>query len=124
MQLMERGPEGIRNMKYNRLIEKTDCDSPVYQRKAFCLHGKPAVAANFLGFALVFLTIVIMLTGCATTLPKDVQRTPSTAFADHETTPTGRLFDKKAQQHPGKSGFTIISKGRRAFTGRIAMTAI
>lgn len=111
-------------MKYNRLIEKTDCDSPVYQRKAFCLHGKPAVAANFLGFALVFLTIVIMLTGCATTLPKDVQRTPSTAFADHETTPTGRLFDKKAQQHPGKSGFTIISKGRRAFTGRIAMTAI
>ncbi|MBW2478381.1 MAG: phospholipase D family protein [Deltaproteobacteria bacterium] len=83
-----------------------------------------AAAANFLGFPLVFLSILLILTGCATTLPKDVQRTPSRAFANHETTSTGQLFDEKAQQHPGKSGFTIISKGRRAFTGRIAMTAL
>jgi putative cardiolipin synthase len=105
-------------------MEKNDHCTPVYQRNAFCFHGKSAVAAIFSGFPLVLLSILLMVTGCATALPKDVQRTPSTAFADHETTPAGRLFDEKAQQHPGESGFTIIRKGRRAFTGRIAMTAI
>jgi putative cardiolipin synthase len=117
-------PEGVKTMKYNYLMKRTDRYATVYKRKAFCFPGKPGAAADFLGFLLLFLSILLMLTGCATTLPKDVQRTPSRAFADHETTPTGRLFEEKAQQHPGESGFTIISKGRRAFTGRIAMTAI
>jgi putative cardiolipin synthase len=111
-------------MKYNRLIKKTDCYSTVYQRKAFCFHVKPSAAANFLGFPLVFLSILLMLAGCATTLPKDVQRTPSTAFANYDTTSAGQLFEEVAQRHPGKSGFSLIQKGRRAFTGRIAMTAI
>jgi putative cardiolipin synthase len=110
-------------MKYNRLMKKADYYHPVYQRKAFCFHGKPAAAVNFLGFPLVFLSILLMLTGCATTLPKDVQRTPSTAFANYNTTSIGRFFEEAALRHPGKSGFTLIQKGRRAFTSRIAMTA-
>ena len=111
-------------MKYNRLMKKTDCYPPVYQRKAFCFHGKPTAAANFLEFPLVFLSFLLMLTGCATTLPTDIQRTHSTAFVNYDTTSAGQLFEEAALRHPGKSGFTIIRKGRRAFTGRIAMTAI
>jgi hypothetical protein len=116
-------PEGIRIMKYNRLMKKTDRYPPVYHRRALCFHGKPATAANCLGFPLVFLSILLMLAGCATTLPKDVQRTPSTAFANYNTTSIGQFFEEAALQHPGKSGFTLIRKGRRAFTSRIAMTA-
>ena len=89
-------------MKYNRFMKKTDCYPPVYQRKAFCFHGKPAAAANFLGFPLVFLSILLMLTGCATTLPKDVQRTPSTAFANYDTRPQqGNFLRKQRFGTPG-----------------------
>ncbi|MEE4605700.1 MAG: hypothetical protein V2J65_30770 [Desulfobacteraceae bacterium] len=65
-----------------------------------------------------------MLTGCATTLPTDVQRTPSTAIVNYDTISTGQLFEEAALRHLGKSGFAIIRKGRPAFTGRIAMTAM
>ena len=116
--------ERIRTMKYNRFVKKTNCHPPFYQRKAFCFCGKPSAAANLLGFPLVFLSILLMLAGCATTLPKDVQRTPSTAVANYKNTSIGQFFEEAALQHPGKSGFSLIQKGRRAFTGRIAMTAI
>ena len=105
-------------------MKKTDCYRSFYRHKTFRISGKPAVIANFWEFLLVFLLVLLMLTGCATTLPTDVERPPSTAFADYETTPTGQLFEEATLQHPGKSGFTLIRKGRPAFTGRIAMTAM
>ena len=71
----------------------------------FYFQGKPSAAANFLGFPLVFLSILLMLTGCATTLPRDVRRTPSTAFANYDTTSPGKFFEEAALQHPGKSRF-------------------
>ncbi|MGD2100534.1 MAG: phospholipase D family protein, partial [Desulfobacterales bacterium] len=105
-------------------MKKTDSYRPFYRHKTFRISGKPAVIANFWEFLLAFLLVLLILTGCATTLPTDVQRPPSTAFADYETTSTGQLFEEAALQHPGKSGFTLIRKGRPAFTGRIAMTAM
>jgi putative cardiolipin synthase len=111
-------------MEHYRLMQKTGCYKRVYRHTAFRIRGKLATAANFLGFPLVLLSIFLMLTGCATTLPTDVQRTPSTAFANYDTTSIGQFFEEAALRHPGKSGFAIIRKGRRAFTGRIAMTAI
>jgi len=105
-------------------MQKTGCCKRVYRHTAFCISGKLATAANFWRFLPVFLAILVMLTGCATTLPTDVQRTPSTAFANYDTTSIGQFFEEAALRHPGKSGFAIIRKGRRAFTGRIAMTAI
>jgi putative cardiolipin synthase len=111
-------------MEYNRFRKKTDCYRPVYRNKSFRIRGKPAVATNFWGFLAVFLSVLLMLTGCATTLPTDVQRTPSTAFGNYNTTSTGQFFEEAALGHPGKSGFAIIRKGRPAFTGRIAMTAM
>jgi len=111
-------------MYYYRFMKKTDYDRPVYRNKAFCIRGKLVTAANFWRFIPVFLVALVMLTGCATTLPTDVQRTPSTAIVNYDTTSTGQLSEEAALRHPGKSGFAIIRKGRPAFTGRIAMTAI
>jgi hypothetical protein len=111
-------------MEYNRFRKKTDCYKPVYQNNSFHSRGKPAAADNFWGFLTVFLSVLLILTGCATTLPTDVQRTPSTAFGNYNATSTGQLFEEAALEHPAKSGFAIIRKGRPAFTGRIAMTAM
>jgi putative cardiolipin synthase len=52
---------------------------------------------------------------------RKVERTPSTAFTDHEATRIGRRAAELAAAHPGKSGFAIIRHGHRAFTARIAM---
>jgi putative cardiolipin synthase len=65
-----------------------------------------------------------LVTGCATKLPTDVQRIPSSAFQNYDTTSMGRLFEEAAVRHPEKSGFALIRKGRPAFTGRVAMTAM
>ena len=70
------------------------------------------------------LSVLILFAGCATRLPTDVQRAPSSAFDRYDTTSLGRLFEEATVQHPGQSGFTLVRKGRSAFTGRIAMTAM
>jgi len=106
------------------LIQKTDCYRPFYRHEAFRIRGRPAAAANFLGFLPVFLSLFLLLTACAKTLPTDVQRMPSKAFLDYDTTSTAQLFEEAELRHPGKSGFALIRKGRPAFTGRIAMTAM
>ena len=71
-----------------------------------------------------WLSILIALAGCATRLPTNVQRTPSTAITNPGTTSLGQLFEASAAAHPGESGFTLIRKGRPAFTDRIAMTVL
>jgi putative cardiolipin synthase len=70
------------------------------------------------------LSVLLLFAGCATRLPTEVQRTPSSAFDRYDTTSLGRLFEEATVQHPGQSGFTLIRKGRPAFSGRIAMTAM
>jgi putative cardiolipin synthase len=105
-------------------MQKNNYDRPAFGHQDFRITAKPVGAVNFLRLLPVFFSILLMLTGCATTLPTDVQRPPSTSFAEYETTSTGQLFEEVALQHPGKSGFALIRKGRPAFTGRIAMTAI
>ncbi len=63
----------------------------------------------------------LFLAGC-TSMPKNYPKTPSTAFKDHKSTSIGKMFDREAAKHPGKSGFDIIRYGRQGFTSRIAMT--
>ena len=63
---------------------------------------------------------MLFLAGC-TSLPKDYPKAPSTAFKAHKSTSIGKMFDREAAKHPGKSGFNIIRYGRSAFTLRIAM---
>jgi putative cardiolipin synthase len=76
--------------------------------------------ANFLKACLAILFVALLFSGCAT-VPKDYPRTESTAFQDYLDTSVGQLFEEAAQQHPGESGFAIITEGRRAFTARIAL---
>jgi len=56
-----------------------------------------------------------------THMPRNVERTPSAAFADHESTKIGRQAAELAAAHPGESGFAIIRYGQPALTARIAM---
>jgi len=82
------------------------------------------MSGNTISFISFCLSILFTLTGCATRLPTDVQRTPSAAIANHTTTYLGQLFDDATAMHPAESGFALIRKGRPAFTDRIAMTAL
>ena len=71
----------------------------------------------------VLCALFALISGCAS-VPTDYPRTISHAFQDHESTSIGASFAAEAATHPGKSGFSIIRKGRYAFTDRIAMTRL
>jgi cardiolipin synthase C len=68
----------------------------------------------------LILLLPVLLVGCAS-VPKDYPRNQSMAMTDYLSTSVGQLFEEEAVKHPGESGFTIITRGRRAFTARIAM---
>ena len=71
----------------------------------------------------LLLLISLFLTGCAT-VPRDYPRSESTAFEDYLDTSVGQFFEEAAVQHPDESGFAMIRYGRRAFTDRVALTAL
>src|SRR6187200_1397475 len=48
-------------------------------------------------------------------------RTPSTAFDDPASTRLGQFFGPAADQHPGLSGFSLLSQAREAFITRLAL---
>ena len=68
--------------------------------------------------------LVLLLSGCGTTIDLDYPRTPSSAFAEPQATTVGALFQETADQHPGQSGFGLMREGSRAFTARLAMAAV
>ncbi|MBR0728225.1 phospholipase D family protein [Bradyrhizobium japonicum] len=45
----------------------------------------------------------------------------STAFEDHASTRLGQFFERAASEHPGLSGFSLLSHGREAFIVRLAL---
>ena len=45
----------------------------------------------------------------------------STAFEDHASTRLGKFFGPAADEHPGLSGFDLLSHGREAFIARLAL---
>lgn len=74
-------------------------------------------------FYILILLGIFLLSGCSR-LPENYPRTPSTAYKNHKSTKMGRLFEKEAVKHPGKSGFKLIPYGQDAFTARIAMARL
>jgi phosphatidylserine/phosphatidylglycerophosphate/cardiolipin synthase-like enzyme len=70
--------------------------------------------------ALIWLAEV--LTSRTTDPRPDYPRTPSTAFEDPASTRLGQFFGLAADQHPGLSGFSLLSQGREAFIARLALT--
>ncbi len=67
--------------------------------------------------------ISLFIAGCAS-LPKNYTKVHTTAFKHYKSTKIGRLFEKEAAKHPGKSGFKLIPYGQDAFTARIAMARL
>jgi putative cardiolipin synthase len=92
--------------KKDRIVQSIKCPRAIQALRP---------GATFLIFCL------LALTSCVS-LPEDYPRTSSTAFEDYLKTSVGQLFETVAVQHPDKSGFAIIRRGRKAFTSRIALT--
>jgi hypothetical protein len=122
--LMAEKSKGALCMEPDRSVPLSDAARPADRREALRIRRRASLYDRRAGVFLVLYAVLLMFAGCATMLPTDVQRTPSTAFADYDSTTTGRLFEEAALQHPGQSGFALIRKGQPAFTGRIAMTAM
>src|ERR1700731_133966 len=59
-------------------------------------------------------------TGRATGTRPDYPRAVSTAFEGFASTRLGQFFDPAAGNHPGLSGFSLLSHGREAFIVRLA----
>jgi phosphatidylserine/phosphatidylglycerophosphate/cardiolipin synthase-like enzyme len=61
------------------------------------------------------------IAGRATGTRPDYPRTVSTAFEDFASTRLGQFFGPAADEHPGLSGFSLLSHGREAFIVRLAL---
>ena len=81
--------------------------------------ARTPVGRGILGLVLICLALV--LTGCAAGPRPDYPRTPSTAFEDYASTRLGRFSGATADEHPGLSGFSLLSQGREAFITRLAL---
>jgi len=70
--------------------------------------------------AILSIWLILILAGCAT-FPPIYQQIPSTAFQHPERTELGRFFASSIEQHPGKSGFWLLNKGKEAILARMAL---
>ena len=62
-----------------------------------------------------------MMTGRATGARRHYPRTVSTAFEGFASTRLGQFFGSAGDDHPGLSGFSLLSHGREAFIARLAL---
>ncbi|MEJ2522185.1 MAG: phospholipase D family protein [Gammaproteobacteria bacterium] len=69
---------------------------------------------------MLVVVLTLMVSGC-TSLPETVERVPSHAISDNDSTSLGRLVAAQAEKHPGQSGFALVKEGRWAFTARVAL---
>src|SRR5262245_38932593 len=91
--------------------------------------SSPLLTFSFRGFFLLsfskslglMLSVAFLLSACSTTVNWNYQRTPSTAFAQPQTTTVDPLFQEAADHHPGLSGFNLARQGGPAFIARLAM---
>lgn len=72
--------------------------------------------------SILLAVMVLLLAGCNPTRPEVYPRTSSHALKNYRSTDLGKIIEKEAAKHPGKSGFNILRYGREAFTARITMT--
>ncbi|MGC1558704.1 MAG: phospholipase D family protein [Bradyrhizobium sp.] len=69
----------------------------------------------------VLIWLAQVLTGSATRPLPDNPRGVSTAFDEPASTRLGQFFGPAADEHPGLSGFGLLSHGREAFIVRLAL---
>jgi putative cardiolipin synthase len=63
------------------------------------------------------LMLLTMLSACAS-LPENIDRQPSATFTDTENTSLGNSIKDDLAEHPGLSGFHLLSRGLDAFAAR------
>jgi putative cardiolipin synthase len=64
---------------------------------------------------------ILLLEGCATTIPVDVDRLVSMAYADPGSTELGRFFQAEISAHPGESGVVLVPIGEWGFRARAGL---
>lgn len=67
--------------------------------------------------------VMAALAGC-TGLPADVERPVSTAYAPALASPIGRALESAAREHPGLSGFSLLTGGEEALVVRHDLTLL
>ena len=119
--LLAEGGVGERNAPQNALpgcglmpanAQRTNGAPGLAQSRALAGRGLPRTILTWL--AQVF-------TGRTTRTRPDYPRTVSTAFEDPGSTRLGQFFGPVADDHPGLSGFSLLSHGREAFIVRLAL---
>ena len=73
-----------------------------------------------LGPLLLIILFSLFNTACSS-LPTEIRREPSTAFADAPGTSLGRLLVIQSKDHPDNSGFYLLDTGKEAFQARLAL---
>ena len=99
-----------RRMRADR--QRTDSTASSAEPQSPGGQGLRRTALNWLGQ---------VITGRGTRPRPDHPRTVSTAFEDSESTRLGQFFGPAADEHPGLSGFSLLSHGREAFIARLAL---
>lgn len=66
--------------------------------------------------------LLALLIGSCATLPENTGRTPSNSITDTAGTRLALASDPQEREHPGDSGFVLLSDGLDAFAARVALT--
>jgi len=77
------------------------------------------------------LLLLIGITGCCASwtigcsgLPENVNRQPSIAISDGQSTSLGRRFGESIKDHPEQSGVFLLADGLDAFVGRVLLASM
>ncbi len=92
--------------------QRTSSSASSAESRALAGRGLPRKVLNWLAQ---------ILPGGATRPRPDTPRTISTAPEDPSSTRLGQFFGPAADEHPGLSGFSLLSHGREAFIVRLAL---
>ena len=68
--------------------------------------------------------MVLGLTLSCASLPEEVERIPSSAFTEPETTYLGRFFANGMAANPGQNGFFVLDSGEQALRARLAVIEV
>lgn len=78
------------------------------------------ISLNCIKQVSLILVFAVLLGACAK-LPENTGRTESYAYTDTGETSLGVEISKRAQRHPGQSGFFLLDNGLDAFVARAAL---
>ena len=85
------------------------------------MNDDPGPGPGVLPFLSLLLSACLLFTGCATTVPRDYERTPSAAFDRPQDTELGHFFEAELAAHPGKSGVIMLSTSEWGFRARVGL---